>query len=76
MEKISKEMTIGDIFDNFSDFYDNFVKEFEDIGLYCFGCPSKAFESLENGMLNHGFSSHDIDNLVLKLNDIINEERS
>lgn len=44
-----------------------------DFGIHCAGCGAASFETLEMGVLGHGFSEKDLDKLVADLNKAINE---
>lgn len=37
-------------------------------GLHCIGCHANPYETLEEGMLGHGYIEKDIDALVQKIN--------
>ena len=61
---ITKDMTIGEIVEkhpNAADLMANF-------GLHCMGCHTNPFETLESGVLSHGFSSDDLNMLLTELN--------
>jgi len=73
-EKISKEMTIESIFTNFPQKSQKIAQEMTNTGLHCVGCGAATWETLEAGMLSHGFSEEEITALVDKLNDILAEE--
>ena len=70
-EKITKNMTINEIFSKFPNKLEEISKILSDTGLHCVGCPSAAFESLENGFYAHGLNEKDVENAVEKLNKII-----
>ena len=38
-------------------------------GLHCIGCHYNAFETLEQGLLGHGYSEDDLKNLIRDLNE-------
>lgn len=64
---ISKEMTIGEIVQN----YPQSVRVFFSHGLMCAGCAAAHFENLEQGALAHGI---DVDALVEDLNAAVGEQ--
>ncbi len=72
--KISREMTIDDIFTTFPHKSQKLAQEMTNRGLHCVGCGAATFETLEAGMLSHGFAEEEIDDLVSSLNEILAEE--
>ncbi len=42
-------------------------------GLHCIGCHASPFESLEQGILGHGYSEESLNAVVVKLNEIVEE---
>ena len=38
-----------------------------DFGIHCVGCGAATFETLEEGVLGHGFSEEELNNLVIDL---------
>jgi len=44
-----------------------------DFGIHCTSCGAASFETLEQGVLGHGFSENDLDKLIKDLNKAINE---
>lgn len=73
-EKINKEMTIESIFTNFPQKSQKIAQEMTNTGLHCVGCGAATWETLEAGMLSHGFAEEEIDALVERLNQILGEE--
>src|SRR3989344_7282240 len=45
-----------------------------DFGIHCVGCGAATFETLEEGVLGHGFSEQELDKLVAELNEAVNTE--
>lgn len=74
MQKISKEMTIGDIFANYPQYSQRLAQAMTNAGLHCMGCNAATWETLEAGMLSHGMTYSHIEDLLKKLNAIISEE--
>ena len=66
MDKITKEMGIMDIVQN----YPETVEVFQKFGMGCIGCAAAHFENLEAGAKVHGI---DIDAMVDAMNEIIGE---
>lgn len=73
-KKISKEMTIEEIFARFPHKSQKLAQEMTNRGLHCVGCGAAVWETLEAGMLSHGFSPEDVEEMVDRLNEILAEE--
>jgi iron-sulfur cluster assembly accessory protein len=73
-EMIDREMTIEEIFDRFPSKAQLLAQEISNRGLNCVGCQAATWETLEAGMLGHGFSDEEINDLVSRLNAILNEK--
>lgn len=73
-ERISKEMTIEEIFSRFPSKSQKLAQEMTNKGLHCVGCGAATWETLEAGMLSHGFSEEDIEDMVDTLNAILEEK--
>jgi iron-sulfur cluster assembly protein len=71
---VTRDMTIENIFSNFPHKSQKLAQEITNAGLHCVGCGAATWETLEAGMLGHGFSEQEIDQLILKLNEILSEE--
>ncbi len=67
MSKITKEMGIMDIVQN----YPETVEVFQKFGMGCIGCAAAHFENLEAGAKVHGI---DIDAMVDAMNELVGEE--
>lgn len=74
VKKISKEMTIEEIFAHFPHKSQKLAQEMTSRGLHCVGCGAAVWETLEAGMLSHGFSADDIEEMVDRLNEILSEK--
>lgn len=66
MAKVTKDMSIIDIVQNFPQSLEVFAK----YGLGCVGCAAARFENLEAGAKVHGF---DPDEMVAEINAILGE---
>lgn len=66
MAKITKEMGIMDIVQN----YPETVEVFQKFGMGCIGCAAAHFENLEAGAKVHGI---DIDAMVNAMNELVGE---
>lgn len=73
-EKITRDMTIEEIFAQFPHKSQKLAQEVTNTGLHCVGCQAATWETLEAGMLGHGFSEQEINALVQRLNAILEEE--
>ncbi|MBS0629970.1 MAG: iron-sulfur cluster assembly accessory protein [Verrucomicrobia bacterium] len=74
-EKITREMTIEDIFSKFPQKAQKLAQEITNAGLHCVGCQAATWETLEAGMLGHGYAEDEIDGLVASLNAILQEKQ-
>jgi len=72
--KITKDMTIGDVLQLRSDKAMKLSEIMTAAGLHCVGCGAATFETLEQGVLGHGFSQEQLDKLVGDLNAALEEE--
>jgi iron-sulfur cluster assembly protein len=73
--KVSRDMTIEEIFSSFPHKSQRLAQEITNAGLHCVGCQAATWETLEAGMLGHGFSEEAIDDLVGKLNAVLEQEQ-
>lgn len=71
--KIHRQMTIEEILSEFPEKSQKMAQEITNTGLHCVGCSAATWETLEAGMLGHGFEEHEIDDLVGRLNAILDE---
>lgn len=71
---ITREMTIEEILKGTPHRSQKLALELTNTGLHCVGCGAATWETLEVGMLGHGFSDEEIDALVERLNAILEEK--
>ena len=71
---ISKEMTIDEILGKYPQKSQRIAQELSSAGLECVGCQASTWETLEVGMLGHGFGEEEITTLLEKLNNILEEK--
>jgi iron-sulfur cluster assembly protein len=71
---ITKETTIDEIFAKHPQKSQRLAQEMTNAGLHCVGCQAATWETLEVGMLSHGFEEQEIASLVRRLNEIVAEE--
>lgn len=72
-QTITREMTIEEIFSNFPQKSQRLAQEMLNAGLNCVGCGASVWETLEAGMLSHGYEEGQIEQLLGKLNAILAE---
>lgn len=72
--QVSRGMTIENIFSKFPQKAQKLAQELTNTGLHCVGCQAATWETLEAGMLGHGYSEEAIDKLVNSLNAILAEK--
>jgi len=65
--EVTRQTIIGDIVRR----YPFSVEVFMDYGVHCVGCHVSDFETLEQGILGHGFSEGELLELIDELNEII-----
>lgn len=71
---ITKEMTIEQIFETYSDRAQVLAQEMSNMGLNCVGCSAATYETLEAGVLGHGLSETDLASLLERLNEIVSQK--
>ncbi len=71
---ISKDMIIQEIIAEHPDKAMVISEILMDFGIHCIGCGASGFETLEEGVLGHGFSEEELNMLVGNLNKAISEE--
>lgn len=74
VERINKEMTIEEILGGFPQKSQKLAQEITNAGLHCVGCQAATWETLEAGMLGHGYAEEEIDSLVKKLNAVLDQK--
>ncbi len=72
--QVTKEMTIEEIFSRFPHKSQKLAQEMTNSGLHCVGCGAATWETLEAGMLSHGFSLDEVDEMVERLNGILQQK--
>jgi len=73
-EKITPDMTIGEIFSKFPQKSQRLAQAMTNAGLHCSSCSAATWETLEAGMIGHGMTQAAIHKLVDQLNTILEEE--
>jgi len=72
--KVHRQMTIDSILALFPYKAQRLTQELTNAGLHCVGCHAATWETLEGGMFGHGKTDSQIDELVRRLNAILEEE--
>ena len=72
--KITREMTIEEILGKHPERSQRIAQELTNAGLHCVGCQAATWETLEVGMMGHGFGEEEIEALLKRLNGVIEEE--
>lgn len=72
-QKIHRELTIEQILGMFPGKSQKLAQEITNAGLHCVGCGAATYETLEQGMMGHGKSEDQINDLVKKLNKLLDE---
>lgn len=66
-------MTIDEIFASFPQRAQKLAQILSKHGLQCVGCSASTWETLESGVLKHGKSARDLEELIVKLNACLDE---
>jgi len=72
-ETINSQMTIESILGMFPNKAQKLSQEITNAGLHCVGCGAATWETLEQGMKSHGKTDEQIQKLVSRLNNLLNE---
>jgi hybrid cluster-associated redox disulfide protein len=70
-EKKSKEIARNTIIGDIITDYPFAAEVFMDYGIHCVGCSASSFETLEQGILGHGFSEGELLDIIKELNEIV-----
>jgi len=73
-QKITRDMTIEEILEMFPYKAQRLSQEISHAGLHCVGCQAAVWETLEGGMYTHGKTDPQIEELVRRLNALLEEE--
>ena len=72
--QIARDMTIEEILSGFPQKSQKLAQEMTRTGLHCVGCGAATWETLEAGVLGHGFTEADLESLMKRLNAIFEEK--
>ena len=70
-QKITKNMLIAEILAENPEKAQLLSEIMIDFGIHCVGCGAAAFETLEQGVLVHGYSEADLNKLVKQINEVL-----
>ncbi len=70
---ISKDITIAEILTAFPEKSLDISELMRDFGIHCAGCGAASFETLEQGVLGHGFSEAELNKLLTNINELVSE---
>lgn len=73
-KKITRQMTIEEILGMFPNKAQKLAQEITNAGLHCIGCHAAVWETLEAGMMTHGKTEEQIDELASRLNALLEEQ--
>lgn len=65
---VTKDMNLAEVVQNYPDSAEVLM----DYGLHCVGCHFNTMDSIEAGSKVHGLSDQDIDDMVIRINEVIN----
>jgi hybrid cluster-associated redox disulfide protein len=65
--KVTKDMNLADILFKYPDVAEVLL----DYGLHCVGCFANSFDTIEAGAKIHGMSDEEVDEMVLRVNEVI-----
>ena len=71
---ITKDTRISDILTHYPSKARILTRLMTDFGIHCVGCGAATYETLEQGVLGHGFSKHDLADLLKQLNQAVTGE--
>lgn len=74
-ELIHKDTTIADVLANNPERVRLLSEILTEFGIHCVGCSASAFETLEEGVLSHGYTEEQLSKLVNDLNKAITDKK-
>ncbi len=63
---ITRHHMIGEVLREYPDA----IEIFMDYGIHCVGCHISEYETLEQGILGHGFLEEELEDILKELNDL------
>ena len=74
VKEISKNTIIAEILENNPEKAMAISEKLMEFGVHCIGCGASTFETLEQGVLGHGYTEKELNILIKDLNTIIKEK--
>lgn len=74
VNSISKDTVIAEILAQHPEKGRSLSNKMMEFGIHCVGCGASTFETLEQGVLGHGYLENELDGLIKDLNKIIKEK--
>ncbi len=71
--KITKDMVIAEILENNIEKTEEINEVLSNFGIHCVGCGASGFETLEEGVLGHGFNKEELKFLLDELNKVVSK---
>jgi len=75
-KEITKDMIISEILASHPDKAMLLSEIMMDFGIHCVGCGAAGFETLEEGVLGHGFTKQELEKLVTHLNKAVGKKET
>lgn len=66
-QAVTKESNLGEIVFK----YPKTAEVLLDFGLHCVGCGAMSYDTVETGARIHGFDDKEIDELIVRINEVI-----
>lgn len=66
-ENVTRDMIIADVVGR----YPFAIEIFMDFGIHCFSCSVSEYETIEQGVLGHGFTEEELEELLEEINSSI-----
>ena len=71
--KITRDMTIDSILTTHTEKAPMLIEVMSAAGLHCVGCGAAVYETLEQGIVGHGYSSEYLETLLQDLNEVLDD---
>ena len=71
MQLITKEMTIGQVFEHYPQKAAQLAEVMTAHGLHCVGCHVNVYETIEQGILGHDMTKQHLDSLLKGMNEVL-----
>ena len=74
LDKITRQMTIDELFAKFPQKAQKLAHILSKAGLQCVGCSASTWETIESGVLRHGYGEEQLLKLLNDLNKVLEEQ--